>query len=273
MCFNKKNTASYQVVFVFMAEEKTNIIEIKEEVNKQLADPETFNTLVLTTFKGIDRQQVKVAIMEGMMRGFTFKDFLEKNIYAIPFKSGYSLVTSIDYARKVGMRSGIVGKDAPIYEEKDGKVVSCTVTVKRKVNEYVGNYTAKVFFVEYFKAGRNGYPSLWDTKPHTMIAKVAEMHALRMACPEELSQSYVEEEMQSVEKEKPEVDMIECAEKLEATKTPEELQTVWADLPQEAKAELTKLKNDLKKKYTKSKVTAKAEAKPLRNIKVVKKAK
>ena len=28
-----------------------------------------------------------------------------------------------------------------------------------------------------------------------MIAKVAEMHALRMACPEELSQSYIEEEM------------------------------------------------------------------------------
>jgi hypothetical protein len=29
----------------------------------------------------------------------------------------------------------------------------------------------------------------------TMIAKVAEMHALRKACPEELAKSYIEEEM------------------------------------------------------------------------------
>ncbi|KKM18388.1 hypothetical protein LCGC14_1666160 [marine sediment metagenome] len=230
-------------------ENETSLVEIKNEVNKQLADPETFNTLVLTTFKGIDAQQIKTAIMEGMMRGFSFKDFLEKNIYAVPFSGKYSLVTSIDYARKVGMRSGIVGKLAPEYEEKDGKIISCTVTVKRKVNEYVGEYTARVFFVEYYKAGKNGYPSLWDSKPHTMIAKVAEMHALRMACPEELSQNYVEEEMQYTIKAKPEVDIIECGEKLEATKSLEEFKRVWSDLPVEAKNQLESLKNRLKEKF------------------------
>ena len=54
----------------------------------------------------------------------------------------------------------------------------------------VGDYTAKVYFTEY-STGRN----LRNTKPRTMIAKVAEMHALRSAFPEEMAQQYVEEEM------------------------------------------------------------------------------
>ena len=130
-------------------------------------------------------------MFEGMTRGFTFKNFLEKDVYAIPFKDRYSLITSIDYARKLGMRSGVVGKSEPTIEEKDGNVISCTVTIKRKVNDYVGDYTAKVYFDEY-NTGKN----LWLTKPRTMICKVAEMHALRSACPEEMDKVYVEEEMQ-----------------------------------------------------------------------------
>lgn len=167
----------------------TDLTKIKEDVNKQLASPQILNDLVNTTFRGLKPQLVKRAILEGVMRGFEFKDFLEKNVYAIPYGNEYSLVTSIDYARKIGMRSGIVGKSAPQFEEKDDKIVSCTVTVNRKVDDYVGDYTATVFFDEY-STGRN----LWKSKPHTMIAKVAEMHALRMACPEEMSQMYVEEE-------------------------------------------------------------------------------
>ena len=123
------------------------------------------------------------------MRGFEFKDFLDKNIYAVPFGGSYSLITSIDYARKVGMRSGVVGKSAPVYQEQDGKIISCSVTIKKEIKGLIGDFTSLVFFDEY-NTGRNQ----WASKPRTMIAKVAEMHALRMACPEELSQAYSEEE-------------------------------------------------------------------------------
>lgn len=175
--------------------EQSIVTTINEELNKQLTK-ETAGALLATTFKGLDAIQMKQAIMEGMIRGFNFKDFLEKNLYAIPFAGGYSLITSIDYARKIGMRSGVVGKKKPIYTYDDkGKIISCEVTIQKRVNGFVGDFTAEVFFSEYYKAGRNGKPSLWDQKPHTMIAKVAEMHALRMACPEEMSQLYVEEEM------------------------------------------------------------------------------
>lgn len=225
----------------------TQIEQFKSEINTQVSDPSTLNTLLATTFKGLNAESAKRAMLEGMIRGFSIQNFLEKDIYAIPFKDSYTLITSIDWARKVGMRSGIVGKLAPVYEEKDGKIISCTMTVKRRVNEYVGEYSATAFFDEYYKAGKNGYPSLWDTKPRTMIAKVCEMHALRMACPEELSKAYVEEEFQQTEQvTKKSVNLQEFEEKLKSAKTLEELKTIWISLPPEAKTEFENLKTSLK---------------------------
>ena len=227
-----------------------DIAILKKEINTQLQNADTLNTLLLTTFKGLTQDSAKRAMLEAMMRGFEFKDFLQKNIYAVPFAGNYSLVTSIDYARKIGMRSGVVGKSAPIYEEKEGKLVSCTITVKRKIGEYVGEYSATVYFDEY-NTGRNQ----WVSKPRTMIAKVAEMHALRMACPEELSQAYVEEEhaqdlvKELVAEEKKTNVVEESQAKLEATKNLEELKTVWDSIPATAKTSLKGLKEELKKKY------------------------
>ena len=227
----------------------TDIIKIQKEITEQLGNKDVFNALVNTTFKGLKSDLVKRAIMEGMMRGYTFADFLEKNVYAIPFKEGYSLVTSVDHARKVGMRSGVVGKSAPSYEDKDGKIVSCTITIKRKVNEYVGEYTATVYFDEY-NTGRNQ----WISKPRTMIAKVAEMHALRMACPEELAQNYSEEEVELENKVAPELDIEAIKKQLDEAKTADQLKKVWVSVPAKAKAELKDYKDELKKKYENPKV-------------------
>lgn len=179
---------------------------IKEEINSKIADKEAFGVLVKTTFNGMEDQTVKRAIMEGMIRGFKFEDFLKKDVYAIPFKDSYSLITSIGYSRKLGMRSGVVGKSAPTFEMNGENIVSCTVTIKKKVGEHIGEFSDTVYFDEYYAGNKNPdgtikknqwgnvKPTLWDTKPRTMIAKVAEMHALRMACPEELSNAFVEEE-------------------------------------------------------------------------------
>ncbi len=202
----------------------SNLKVINEEINAELSSPEIQKALLATTFKGLQPVVMKQAIMEGMMRGYTFKDFLEKNVYAVPFNNGYSLINSIDYARKIGMRSGVVGVSEPTYEENEKEIVSCTVTVKRNINGYIGEYTAKVYFREY-TTNRN----LWLSKPHTMIAKVAEMHALRKACPEELSKAYVEEEM--VKEVVPVAQEItdEIREKVNKTKNEKELKAVWEE--------------------------------------------
>lgn len=196
---------------------------INKEINTELSTEGVSKALLATTFKGLSAVVMKQAIMEGLMRGFKFKDFLEKNVYAIPFSGGYSLITSIDYARKLGFRSGVCGVSAPSYEEKDGKVISCSVTVKRQNAGVVGEFTATVYFDEY-STDKN----LWRTKPRTMIAKVAEMHALRKACPEELAQAYTEEEMVKetatpITQEIPD----EIRAKVENAKTEKELRDIW----------------------------------------------
>lgn len=225
----------------------TDIQKINEEVGKELANKETFATLVATTFKGLQEGSVKQAIVEGMIRGFTFKDFLEKNIYAIPFGQTYSLVTSIDYARKIGMRSGVVGVTEPVYEMNGAAIVACSIVVKRKVHGEIGEFAAKVYFTEY-TTGRN----LWTSKPRTMIAKVAEMHALRKACPEEMSQVYVEEEMEQKVEGKSEklapVALAPLEAKLRACTKVEDLKSVWSALPAEAKTKLEAVKNEVKAK-------------------------
>lgn len=236
-------------------EKQLTIPEIKQEIRTQLKNQEILKALTEITFNGLGQSLMQQALLEGMMNGFTFQSFIKKDVYAIPFKNGYSLVTSIDHSRKIGMRSGVVGVSEPIYEEKDGKVISCTITVKKKVEEYIGEFTAKVYFEEYYKS--NQYKnSLWDTKPRTMIAKVAEMHALRKACPEELSQSYIEEEFtkEKVEfeekEEKKENSLKEFEEKMKEVKTIEELGKLWVTIPAEAKIKLETLKNELKSKLS-----------------------
>lgn len=169
--------------------ETKSITKLNSEISAELKDPKIGKALLATTFKGLTDESMRKAIFEGVVRGFTFKDFLEKNVYAIPYGQGYSLVTSIDYSRKIGMKSGVVGKSAPTYEMDGENIVSCSITIKRRVDKDIGEFTATVYFDEY-DTGQNQ----WTKKPRTMIAKVAEMHALRMACPEALSQAYIEDE-------------------------------------------------------------------------------
>lgn len=221
----------------------TDIAKIQNEVTAQIANKEIMDTLIKTTFKGLQPAVVKSAIVEGMLRGFTFKDFLEKNIYAIKFGDGYALVTSIDNNRKIGMKGGIVGTDEPIYVMSESKTPAdipmpekATVTVHKMINGYVGKFTATAYFDEYYKAGSTWdgkyKPSMWDTKPRTMIAKVAEMHALRKACPEELAQSYVEEEMdkeQVIHVESEPVISDEIKKQIAEATTDEQLKALWEE--------------------------------------------
>ena len=223
-------------------ETDSRVAIIKAEINKQLGDAETLKSLLDTTFKGLEAPVAKRAMLEGMLRGFTFQNFLERDVYAIPYSGSYSLVTSIDYSRKIGAKSGIVGVDAPVYTEKDGKIIACRMTVKKEIDGYIGDFTAEVYFAEY-TTGKN----LWTSKPRTMIAKVSEMHALRKACPEELAQSYVEEEIQrETVKEPVVIDLTSHEELLRSCKTIEGLEVIWADMPGDAKARLKPVMEEMK---------------------------
>ena len=212
-------------------EKEAQVAKINAEINKELT-AETSQALLATAFKGLNINTMKQAIMEGMIRGFSFKNFLEKDVYAIPFSNSYSLITSIDYIRKIANKSGLSGKSAPLFVDKDNLPLTCSITVKKVLtNGDIGEFTSLVYFSEY-TTGRN----LWSKKPRTMIAKVAEMHALRMAFPEELSKAFVEEEFNEV-KEIVVVDTKKIIEIFSKCKTKEELKTEYKKLTQEEQIE------------------------------------
>lgn len=145
----------------------TNLIvqKVNSELQKQFEDKETVRTLLTTTFKGMSEMTMRKAILEGMIRGFEFKDFLNKDVYAISFGNDYSLVTSIDYTRKVAAQNGLVGKSAPVYGMDNGDM-TCSITVKRQVNGIVGEYTSLVYLSEYTTKKNQ-----WVQRPRTMLAK------------------------------------------------------------------------------------------------------
>lgn len=176
--------------------EKSLVERVSQEIKVELSNESVSRALIATTFKGLTQVLMKQALMEGMLRGFSFQEFMQRDVYALPFngKGGatYSIVTSIDFARKIASRTGqYFGKSAPKFEvnEEQGQIISCEITVKKLINGQCGEFSALVYFNEY-----DGKRNLWLSKPRTMIAKVAEMHALRMAFPEEMAKLYVEEE-------------------------------------------------------------------------------
>jgi len=183
-----------------MSEEKTalSIPEITKEIDLTLADKETVGTLISTTFEGFDESLLRQAIMKARMMEFDLRDILIGNIYAVKYngKDGkgptVQIITSVGHIRKVGARSGVVGKDEPVFErDAADNILACSVTIKKMTGTYVGDFTAKVYWGEY-STGKN----LWLSKPHTMISKVAEAHAIRMACPEEAKNMYIAEEFE-----------------------------------------------------------------------------
>lgn len=233
---------------------ETNIVEIKNEVKGIIANKEVIASLAMYTFKDIAPNNIPKALTEGMLRGYKLEDFLTKKVYAVKFGAGYALVQSIEDARVKANRSGLTGKSKPTYTYKeDGKAInSCEVTVFKKDGHEAG-YTAEVFFDEY-STGQN----MWGKKPHTMIAKVAEMHALRMAFPEEIT-LYSEEEVQKTYVETTVVSdedaakveaMQKYAQEIEALDSKEALEAYWTShkdlkLGKEFTAMITSKKEEL----------------------------
>lgn len=189
---------------------KADVLVVQEEVKRQLASPEVTQTLITNVFKDFTPIMVQQTLIKGIMQGYTFQDFLAGRVYAIKYgKEGFNIVEAIEHVRSIAQQAGQVGKSKPIFvTDENGKIISCEITVKKMMqNGTIGDFTAEVYFDEYYAGNKDKDGSIkktqwgpmkegmWDTKPRTMIAKVAEMHALRMAFPDVIK-GYVEEEFQ-----------------------------------------------------------------------------
>lgn len=150
----------------------------------------------------------ELAMLLAISRNLNLNPFT-KEVYFIKYGSAPAqIIVSRDAYRKraqanpnyAGTESGV------IVQKEDGTVENLDGAFKTKKDELIGAWCrvylknteipiyVAVSYDEYVQK-KDGHPNaMWTAKPMTMLVKVAESQALRMAFPSELSGTYAEEE-------------------------------------------------------------------------------
>ena len=120
-------------------------------------------------------------------------DPLQRQIYFIKRGTKMTIQTGIDGFRTIADRTGqYVGSDDPVFSGNGKFPEKATVTVRKVVQNIVGEFSATARWTEY-KPDKNSF--MWDKMPYTMLGKCAEALALRKAFPAQLSGLYTDDEM------------------------------------------------------------------------------
>ena len=178
------------------------------EIN--IYDAKELNTATIKKFLkgGGQASDDELAMLLALSRNLNMNPFM-KEVYFVKYgTSPAQIVVSRDFYRKrafsnpnfAGLEVGV------IVQEQDGTIKSVEGAFKTRSQELVGAWArvhirhteipvyVAVAYDEYVQM-KNGQPnSMWAAKPCTMLAKVAESQALRMAFPSEFSGTYGEEE-------------------------------------------------------------------------------
>lgn len=126
-------------------------------------------------------------------------DPIARQIYAICRKGRWGIQISIDGARLIAERSGKYAGQTPVEWTGDGQTwtevwLDNKPPAAARVGVHRADFREPLYAVANFSAYAAGGP-MWDKMPSLMIAKCAEMLALRKAFPQDLSGLYSTEEM------------------------------------------------------------------------------
>jgi phage recombination protein Bet len=150
--------------------------------------PDQLKLITDTVAKGATPDELKLFLYRCKNLGL---DPLKPGqIYFIKYGTGPgSIVTGIDGFRSKAARSGkLSGIKRGVIRDNKGKCIGAWAEVYRK--DWNDCAREEVSLSEY-----NTGKSMWAKMPETMIKKVAEAAALRMAFPDDLGGVYSEEEM------------------------------------------------------------------------------
>jgi phage recombination protein Bet len=154
-----------------------------------------------TIANGATDQELKLFLYQCERTGL---DPLAKQIYSI--KRAGKMVTQIgiDGARLVAQRTGrYAGQDGPYWCGEDGVWkdvwLSAVHPLAAKVSVYLMGVERGTPGVAHWKEYAPKNSEMWTRMPALMLAKCAEMLALRKAFPQELSGLYAQEEMEQAD--------------------------------------------------------------------------
>lgn len=182
--------------------------EEKALVTKEAFTREQIELIKHTVAVGATDNELKLFLYQAQKRGL---DPLSRQIHFIKRKryntdtEAYEEVgtiqTGIDGFRVVADRTGkLSGIKRGLITTTNGELIGAWAEVYR--SDWQHPAREEVSFKEYCQRKKDGSPmGLWKTMPETMIKKVAEAAALRMAFPEDLSGIYSHEEMQVADNE------------------------------------------------------------------------
>lgn len=156
----------------------------------------------LVSGKGANQYLAPRATVEAFLAHCqrTGLDPIARQIYAIERGGRWGIQVSIDGARLVAERSGEYEGQTPVQWTADGVtwvdvwLDDSTPPAAARVGVYRKSFREPLVTVATFKAYSAGGP-MWSKMPALMLAKCAEMLALRKAFPQDLSGLYTSEEM------------------------------------------------------------------------------
>lgn len=167
-----------------------------------------------TIAPGLSNDELAVFLYNCKRTGL---DPLARQIYAIKRGGRMCIQTGIDGFRLIAERTGkyAPGEDTHFMYDDKGNLLGAKVYIKKMTPDGTWHQVSATAFIQEYST-RNG---LWKTLPHVMIEKVAESRCLRRCFPADLSNIYVEEELdQSAIKEvvQPQIDAQISEESFEA---------------------------------------------------------
>jgi phage recombination protein Bet len=165
-----------------------------EDVKKEISYTNDQIDLIKSVYcSGATDQEFQLFLAIAEKKGLSI---LDNQIYSIQRGNKRTIQTSIDGFRLIASRTGrLIGNSDATFVEKDGKIISASVTIKMLVGSHVAEFTATAYMDEYMQVF-NGKPGgLWARLPRAMLSKCAEALALRKAAPNELSGLYTADEL------------------------------------------------------------------------------
>ena len=119
-------------------------------------------------------------------------------------KSGpsFSTIVAIDGYRAIAHRTGLYcGGESSIELDDKGFPIAATYTAKKLIQSHICSFQATIYYdeavqtIKDYDTGNQVPNSMWLKRPKGQLIKCAEAAALRMAFPEDLSGTYVEDEL------------------------------------------------------------------------------